>query len=76
MLDTNICIYIAKHKPASVLQHFKTLKVNQIIMSMHLSDTNTFLKEILHSFPGVRGTWKEKKQSAIDDNSSNIDYII
>jgi tRNA(fMet)-specific endonuclease VapC len=34
MLDTNICIYIAKNKPLSVLEHFKRLQVNQIVMSV------------------------------------------
>lgn len=34
MLDTNICIYIAKNKPVSVLEKFKTLQVNQIFMSV------------------------------------------
>ena len=34
MLDTNICIYIAKNKPISVLEHFKKLKVKQIVMSV------------------------------------------
>jgi len=34
MLDTNICIYIAKNKPISVLEKFKTLQVNQIFMSL------------------------------------------
>ena len=34
MLDTNICIYIAKNKPASVLAQFKTLSINQIVMSV------------------------------------------
>lgn len=34
MLDTNICIYIAKNKPVSVLEHFKTLKVSQLVMSV------------------------------------------
>lgn len=34
MLDTNICIYIAKNKPVGVLRHFKTLSINQIVMSV------------------------------------------
>lgn len=34
MLDTNICIYIAKNKPISVLEYFKTLKVDQVVMSV------------------------------------------
>jgi len=34
MLDTNICIYIAKNKPVKVLEHFKSLEVNQVVMSV------------------------------------------
>lgn len=34
MLDTNICIYIAKNKPVSVLERFKRLRVNQVVMSV------------------------------------------
>lgn len=34
MLDTNICIYIIKKKPLSVLEKFKTLEVNQVVMSV------------------------------------------
>lgn len=33
MLDTNICIYIAKHRPAEVRAHFERLKPGQLIMS-------------------------------------------
>ncbi len=33
LLDTNICIYIAKHEPKSVLQKFTTLSVGQVGMS-------------------------------------------
>lgn len=34
ILDTNICIYIAKNKPVSVLDKFKTLQINQVVMSV------------------------------------------
>ncbi len=34
LLDTNICIYISKHKPASVLAHFQTLSVGSVGMSV------------------------------------------
>jgi tRNA(fMet)-specific endonuclease VapC len=34
LLDTNICIYIAKHKPISVLQQFSKLKVGEVGMSI------------------------------------------
>lgn len=33
MLDTNICIYIAKQKPQSVLHKFEQLAVGQVAMS-------------------------------------------
>jgi tRNA(fMet)-specific endonuclease VapC len=33
MLDTNICIYIAKHQPAEVRRHFERLKPGQVVMS-------------------------------------------
>lgn len=34
LLDTNICIYIAKQKPIKVLQHFEKLSVGQVGMSV------------------------------------------
>ncbi len=34
LLDTNICIYIAKHKPTSVMNKFAKLKVSEIGMSI------------------------------------------
>lgn len=34
LLDTNICIYIAKQKPASVLKKFEALEVGQVAMSV------------------------------------------
>jgi len=33
LLDTNICIYIAKEKPATVLERFSNLEVGQVAMS-------------------------------------------
>ncbi len=33
MLDTNICIYIAKHRPREVRARFERLKPGQLIMS-------------------------------------------
>ena len=33
LLDTNICIYIAKQKPISVLQRFEKMKVGEAAMS-------------------------------------------
>jgi len=34
MLDTNICIYIIKHRPASVLERFRQYDLNQFCLSM------------------------------------------
>ncbi|MCW5589257.1 MAG: type II toxin-antitoxin system VapC family toxin [Legionellales bacterium] len=34
LLDTNICIYIAKQKPATVLSRFEQLKVGSVGMSI------------------------------------------
>ncbi|MDP3706025.1 MAG: type II toxin-antitoxin system VapC family toxin [Legionellaceae bacterium] len=34
LLDTNICIYIAKQRPLTVLQRFEHLKVGEVAMSL------------------------------------------
>lgn len=34
MLDTNICIYIAKHQPPGVKARFERMKPGQIVMSV------------------------------------------
>ncbi len=34
LLDTNICIYIAKQRPLNVLKRFETLEVGAVAMSM------------------------------------------
>lgn len=34
LLDTNICIYIAKHNPASVREHFAQHSANELVMSV------------------------------------------
>lgn len=34
LLDTNICIYIAKTKPANVLQRFLTMDIGDVAMSI------------------------------------------
>lgn len=33
MLDTNICIYLTKHRPASVVTRFRELEVGQVCIS-------------------------------------------
>jgi tRNA(fMet)-specific endonuclease VapC len=34
LLDTNICIYIQKHKPQSVLERFKTIEPGEAVISI------------------------------------------
>jgi tRNA(fMet)-specific endonuclease VapC len=34
LLDTNICIYIAKHQPPEVLSRFASLQVGEVAMSL------------------------------------------
>ena len=34
LLDTNICIYIAKHHPQEVLRRFENLQVGDVAMSL------------------------------------------
>lgn len=34
LVDTNICIYIAKRRPPEVLQHFEQLTVGEVAMSI------------------------------------------
>lgn len=34
MLDTNICIYIMKQRPASVLERFEKMSLNAVCMSL------------------------------------------
>jgi len=34
LLDTNICIYISKHRPPEVLARFKTLRLGEVAMSV------------------------------------------
>ena len=34
LLDTNICIYIAKQKPTKVLQRFEEIKIGEVAMSV------------------------------------------
>ena len=33
MLDTNICIYLSKHRPASVVERFRELELGQVCIS-------------------------------------------
>ena len=65
LLDTNICIYIAKQKPVSVLSKFERLKVGSVGMSIitygelvygakkshHPKKTMSFLEELASLIP-------------------------
>jgi tRNA(fMet)-specific endonuclease VapC len=65
LLDTNICIYIAKQKPESVLKRFTSLTVGEIAMSTitygellygaekshHPKKTKDLLEELTHLIP-------------------------
>ena len=65
LLDTNICIYIAKQKPVSVLNKFECLKVGSVGMSIitygelvygakksrHTKKTMGFLAELASLIP-------------------------
>jgi len=67
MLDTNICIYIAKKKPAEVFHHFEKLKIGQVVMSsitygellygafksLHPKKTKAVLDEIAKLIPPI-----------------------
>ena len=65
LLDTNICIYIAKKKPTSVLQRFEKIEIGEVAMSIitygelllgaeksnHPKKTKDILKELAGLIP-------------------------
>jgi tRNA(fMet)-specific endonuclease VapC len=67
LLDTNICIYIAKQRPISVLQKFQELSVGEVGMSIitygelffgvhkseHLRKSLHILNELTHIIPPI-----------------------
>lgn len=67
LLDTNICIYITKQKPASVLQKFELLSVGEVAMSiitfsellygaeksLHPKKTRNILEELAGLIPPI-----------------------
>src|SRR5690349_9853733 len=80
LLDTNICIYIAKQKPAGVLKKFENLSVGEVGMSaitygelfygaeksQHPKKTLVLLEEITHLIPPLPlSTGVSKKYGAI-----------
>ena len=68
LLDTNICIYITKHQPEIVRQHFEK----------HLPDGNIFISVITLGelrFGAEKSQWKEKAFKVIDELTSIIPVI-
>ncbi len=61
MLDTNICIYIIKEKPLSVIEHFKKYEIGDIGIS------SIVYAELLH------GVYKSQK---INQNLTNLHNFI
>ena len=68
LLDTNICIYITKHQPEIVCQHFEK----------HLPDSNIFISVITLGelrFGAQKSQWKDKAFKVIDELTSIIPVI-
>ena len=68
LLDTNICIYITKHHPEIVRQHFEK----------HLPDGNIFISVITLGelrFGAEKSQWKDKAFKVIDELTSIIPVI-
>lgn len=68
LLDTNICIYITKHQPEIVCQHFEK----------HLPDGNIFISVITLGelrFGAEKSQWKDKSFKVIEELTSIIPVI-
>lgn len=68
LLDTNICIYITKHQPEIVRQHFEK----------HLPDGNIYISVITLGelrFGAEKSQWKDKAFKVIDELTSIIPVI-
>ncbi len=65
LLDTNICIYIAKQHPISVLEKFEKLTIGEVGMS-----TITY-GELLH---GAQKSQFKKKNNPDPKRISNLNY--
>ena len=68
LLDTNICIYITKHQPEIVRQHFEK----------HLPDGNIFISVITLGelrFGAEKSQWKDKAFKVIDELTSILPVI-
>ncbi len=67
VLDTNICIYIAKQRPPEVLEKFSTLKVGSVGMSLVTHG------ELLYG--AYRSQNSKKAQNILDELVSMISVI-
>jgi tRNA(fMet)-specific endonuclease VapC len=84
LLDTNICIYIAKQKPAKVLRRFEKMAVGDIAMSAitygellygaekshHAKKVKTLLKELVGIIPSLSLT------SDVGEHYGNIRSVL
>jgi tRNA(fMet)-specific endonuclease VapC len=67
LLDTNICIYIIKRKPATVLEHFRAYQVGDIgISSITLSE--------LH-FGVAKSEYRSKNAKALEEFITPLEIV-
>ena len=64
LLDTNICIYIAKQKPQGVLQRFRSLRPGDLGMSL-----------VTHA-ELVYGAWKSQHREANLQRIRDLDGLV
>lgn len=64
MLDTNICIYIIKKRPPTILQHFQTISSDQLCISV------VTLAELQYGVD--KSSAQEKNQIVVDDFVSRL----
>lgn len=67
MLDTNICIYLIKHKPAKVLKKFKSISPDEICLS------SVTLAEL--SYGVEKSQQREKNQIALEAFTLAMDIV-
>ncbi len=67
LLDTNICIYIIRQKPLSVIEHFKTLSIGSIgISSITLSELQ---------YGVAKSSFPDKNQLALDNFLTPLEIV-
>ncbi|RFA26591.1 VapC toxin family PIN domain ribonuclease [Alkalilimnicola ehrlichii] len=59
MLDTNICIYVMKHKPASVAERLQTVSVDDVALSA------VVLAELRYGI--AKSQYRERSQAALEE---------